>query len=88
MGLRAGRKAAADVVEADQAGVEWGVPECGQKQAVVDVVAVGVGPAFHPRDDVRGAEQAGNRMQTDWWSSACSKVQASSESRVCHLCAK
>lgn len=56
-----GAERAPGIVEADQAGVESSVPEGGQQQAIVDVEAVGVGPALRPRYDVRGSEQTGIR---------------------------
>ena len=52
-------KGRAVIGETDQAGVEGGVPQCVEKQAVVDVEAEGVGFAFGPRDDVRGAQKFG-----------------------------
>jgi hypothetical protein len=47
------------VIEADQSGVESGVPQGRQKQAVVDVQALSVAHALRPRDDVRRFEQRG-----------------------------
>jgi len=64
-----GAEDGAVVGEADQAVVEGGVPEGGEEQAVVDVQAQGVGFAFGPGDDVRGAQErrirdAGQRTAT------------------------
>src|SRR5579863_173031 len=43
--------------EADQAGVECGIPQCRKQQAVVHVEALYI-VAFGPRNDVGGAQQS------------------------------
>ena len=54
------------VAKADEATIEGGVPESGQKQAVVDVKALSIVNAFGPRDDVRSAKQGGFHDSCKW----------------------